>query len=203
MMNARLTYPSLSQQVLPGKGLLRGAGLCLGFSLFTALLAQVSLPLPWTPVPITGQTLAVLLTGAVLGPRLGFAAMLLYLAEGAAGLPVYAGGAGGIAALVGPTGGYLISFPLAAALVGALARMGWDRNPLSVALAMVAGNGLIYALGMAWLGVWLAVAGKFGGLFALLNMGMLPFLPGDAVKIALAMLLLPVSWRLVGKSGPG
>lgn len=198
MMNAHASYPALAQHVVPGRSLVRGLGLCLGFSLFTALMAQVSLHLPWTPVPITGQTFAVLLTGAVLGPRLGFAALLLYLVEGALGLPVFAGFTGGPAALAGPTGGYLAGFPVAAALVGALAVRGWDRRPLLTAVAFVAGTAVIFGCGLAWLGVWLGMAGKLGSLGALLGMGLWPFLPGEVVKIVLAMVLLPSAWRLVG-----
>lgn len=190
-----LTHPVLAEHLLPGRGLARAAGLCVAFSLFNAALAQAAVWLPFSPVPITGQTLAVLLTGAVLGPRLGFASVLLYLGEGAVGLPFFAGGAAGVAALVGPTGGYLAGFPLAAALVGWLAARGWDRHPLRMAGAMVAGNAVIYALGLAWLAV--VMGGPAPG--ALLSAGLLPFLPGDAVKIVLAMGLLPGAWRLVGR----
>lgn len=200
-MNLTLTYPSLAAQLVPGRGVLRGLSLAAAFSLLTALLAQISIPLPWTPVPITGQTLAVLLTGAVLGPRLGFLTLVLYLAEGMVGLPVFAGGTAGFSKMLGATGGYLIAFPLAAGLVGWLATRGWDRRPLSMALAMAAGSAVIYALGVTWLGVWLGFSGRFPGLLPLLNMGMFPFLLGDAIKAGLAMVLLPTAWRFVKGRG--
>ncbi len=179
------------------------AMLCAGFSVFTALMAQVAIPLPWTPVPITGQTFAVLLCGMVLGPRLGAASMGLYLLEGAIGLPVFAQGRSGWLVLVGVTGGYLWSFPLAAALVGALARRGWDRKPLFTVLAMAAGSMVIYALGLIWLAHWLQAAGKllagWSGVLQTAKLGMLPFLPGDAVKAGLAMVLLPTTWRWLNR----
>src|ERR687886_1620838 len=118
------------------------AALVATFSAFVALTAQVEIPLQ--PVPITLQTLGVLFTGAVLGSRRGAVALLLYLAEGAIGLPVFAGGAAGIAYLLGPTGGYLISYPLAAGVVGWLAERGWDLRPLWTVPAMVIGNLAIY-----------------------------------------------------------
>src|SRR5437867_606745 len=115
---------TLADVVLPRAGALRDITLIVGASVVTALAAQVAISLPWTPVPITGQTFAVLLTGAVLGARRGFLAQALYLLEGALGLPVFAGGAAGLAKLLGPTGGYLVAFPFAAALVGALCERG-------------------------------------------------------------------------------
>ena len=167
---------------------LSDAALVVVFSAFVALTAQVSIPLG--PVPLTLQTLGVLFTGAVLGSRRGFLALLVYLAEGAAGLPVFAGGAGGIAHLLGPTGGYLISYPLAAGLVGFLAERGWDQRPARTALAMVMGNLVIYALGVAWLAVFL------GALGTALYKGMLIFIPGDLIKIAVATFALPGGWAL-------
>lgn len=201
MLKSQATHLSLTDHLLPGPGVARIVGLCLGFSVFTALMAQVSVPLPFTPVPVTGQTLAVLLTGAALGPRLGFAALVVYLAEGAAGLPVFAGFSAGPAVLAGPTGGYLFAFPVAAALVGWLAVRGWDRGPVRTALAMLAGDAVIFAGGLAWLGVWLGLAGKFGGAGSLLWMGLLPFLPGEALKIVVAMVLLPAAWKLASGNG--
>jgi len=198
-IQAGLIYPSLAQHLAPSQSFVRHITLSVGFSLFMALSAQIAIPLPFTPVPVTGQTLAVLLTGAVLGPRLGFAAVLLYLAEGAMGLPVFSGGRGGAAMFFGPTGGYLMAFPLAAWLTGLLSTRGWDRSALRTMAGMALGNAVIYALGLLWLGVWLGNADKFKGLPALLNAGLLPFLPGDAVKIALAMVLLPSAWKLSGR----
>src|SRR5919205_2056036 len=151
----------------------RSAALVLGFSLLTALAAQVVVPLPWTPVPLTGQTFAVLLTGALLGPRLGALAMLAYLAEGAAGLPFFRGGAGGVGHLSGPTAGYLFAFPAAAYVTGVLAERGWDRRFVSAAAAMALGSLAILAGGWAWLAVFYRTATEA---FAA---GVLPFLAGD------------------------
>ena len=164
-------------------------------SLFVALCAQISIPLQ--PVPITGQTLGVLLVGALLGSRLGALSLLAYLAEGLAGLPVFAGATSAwspssvpaLPVLLGPTAGYLVGFVLAAALVGWLAERGWDRRVATTALAMALGNLLIYAAGLAWLARFVPTA-------SLLALGMLPFLPGDALKLALAAAALPGAWSL-------
>lgn len=171
---------------------LRNLILIVGGSLLVALSAQLVVRLPFTPIPVTGQTLGVLLVGAALGARRGAAALALYLAEGAAGLPVFAGGAAGLIYLLGPTGGYLFSFPLAAFVTGLAAERGWDRNVLTTAMAMMLGVGLIFALGILWLSffvgwdrVWVA--------------GLLPFLPGAAIKIAVAAAALPVAWKVVGQ----
>ena len=158
-----------------------------------ALCAQIAIPLPFTPVPITGQTFGVLLTGALLGPRLGAASLLLYLVEGCAGLPVFAPGSPlhGAARLAGPSGGYLLSYPFAACLVGYLATRGWDRKPATMLLAMLLGSVVIYAFGAAQLA-------HFVGLPAAFAKGVLPFLPGDALKAVLAAGLLPAGWKLLG-----
>src|ERR671921_1757190 len=162
------------------------------FSSFVALSARVAIP--WWPVPMTLQPLAVLFTGAVLGSRRGSLTLLLYLAEGAVGLPVFAGGAG-IAYMLGPTGGYLISYPVAAGLVGWLAERGWDRKLVWTAVAMTLGLIVIYAFGVAWL------AGFLGDLGTALIQGMLIFIPGDLVKIAIAALALPGGWALARRGG--
>jgi biotin transport system substrate-specific component len=172
----------------------RSALLVVGFSLLTALAAQVVVPLPWTPVPLTGQTFAVLLTGALLGPRLGALAMLAYLAEGAAGLPFFRGGAGGVGHLSGATAGYLFAFPAAAYVTGVLAERGWDRRFLTAAAAMALGSFVILAGGWAWFSLVL------GGEQAFWR-GVLTFLPGDVVKIALAAAALPAGWALLRKTG--
>lgn len=155
-----------------------------------AFAAQVRLDLPFTPVPVTGQTFGVLLVGAALGSRRGALAMLVYLGEGAAGLPVFAGGGCCIPWLLGPTAGYLWSYPAAAWLVGRLAENRWDRGPAKAALAMGAGNLVIYAGGLAWLVF-------FTGAERVLLAGVVPFLPGDLLKIGLAAGVLPGAWRLV------
>ena len=193
-----MTRTPLAQTLWPGRtdtktaDLGRDALLALTFSLVTALSAQIAVPLPFSPVPLTGQTFGVLLTGALLGPRLGALAMLLYLIEGACGLPFFAGGAFGLARFAGPTGGYLVAYPLAAALVGWLATRGWDRRPLTMLAAMLLGSLVIFALGAAWLA-------HFVGASHALTLGVLPFLPGDAVKALLAARLLPLGWKWMGK----
>lgn len=192
-----LSFPTLAGELLPRRSLTRDALLVLAFSALNALAAQISIPLPWTPVPITGQTFAVLLTGAVLGSRLGLATLVLYLIEGAVGLPVFAGGTGGWPVLISPSAGYLFAFPLAAGLVGLFAERSWDRRPLTMGLAMIAGSAVIYALGLVWLGGWLGLSGQYPGFYELLTMGMIPFLPGDVLKALLAMALLPGAWRLL------
>ncbi|MEN2981059.1 MAG: biotin transporter BioY [Thermus sp.] len=200
MHTQTLPYLPLAKTLWPGRTLARDLSLVLGGSLLVALTAQVALPLPFTPVPITLQTLGVLLVGAALGSRLGFLALAAYLLEGAMGLPVFAGGTGGLAKILGPTGGFLLAFPLAAGLVGLLVeRLGLDRKPLGTLLAMLLGNALLYLLGLPWLAAWLAGVGKFAGTGALLAMGLFPFLPGDLVKAVLAALLLPSAWRFLGR----
>jgi biotin transport system substrate-specific component len=172
----------------------RSAMLVVGFSLLTAAAAQVAVPLPFTPVPLTGQTFAVLLTGALLGPRLGALAMAAYLAEGAAGLPFFRGGAGGVGHLAGPTAGYLVAFPAAAYVTGLLAERGWDRRFLPAAAAMALGSLVILAGGWAWLAL------MFRGGAEAFRLGVAPFLPGDVVKIALAAAALPAGWALLRRT---
>lgn len=186
------TQPTLIDAILPVRRTLQDVALAGGFSLLIGLSAQVALPLPFTPVPLTMQTLAVLLTGMLLGKRLGALTLVAYLAEGLAGLPVFAPGVPGIARLLGPTGGYLIGFVFAAALVGALAQRGWDRRVSTTILAMALGNLVIYAFGVGWLSVFVAAADA-------LALGMVPFLIGDTVKIALAAAALPGAWSLVSR----
>lgn len=173
--------------------LLLDATLVLAGSALVALSARVTVYLPFTPVPLTGQTFAVLLVGAALGSRRGALAMAAYLAEGAAGLPVFSGGGLGLAWLLGPTAGYLWSYPVVAFVVGALAERGWDRRPGLAIAAMLIGNALIYVVALPWL------AG-FVGTRNVLGAGLLPFIPGDVVKVVLAALLLPSAWALVGRT---
>lgn len=169
----------------------RGLALIVAFSLLTALSAQVAIPLPWTVVPITGQTFAVLLTGALLGSRLGALAMIAYLIEGASGLPFFAAGGSGLARLLfSPTSGYLLSYPAAAFVVGLLAERGWDRRFVTAAAAMALGSVVILLGGWAWLSRFVAPAAAW-------QMGVAPFLIGDLVKIALAALVLPSGWALL------
>ncbi|MEF2279008.1 biotin transporter BioY [Deinococcus sp. YIM 134068] len=186
-------HPTLARTLAPARGLTRDVPLVLGGAAFVALVAQVEIPL-W-PVPITLQTLAVLLVGAALGWRRGAASLSTYLLAGAVGLPVFAGGSAGLAKFAGTTGGYLVGYILAAALVGWLVeRYALDRTVRGTALAMLAGSAVIYACGLAWLGTVTGLQGQ-----ALLNAGFTPFLLGDALKLGLAALLLPGAWAWVGK----
>lgn len=147
-----------------------------------ALIAQIEIPL-W-PVPITGQTFGVLLVGAALGSRRGALSLVLYLTEGALGLPVFAGGAAGLSRIAGPTGGYLIGFVAAAFVIGWLCERGWDRRFLTMALAMLIGNLVIYLFGIPWLA-------QFTGWEKVWAAGLLPFLPGDLLKWILAAWAFP------------
>ncbi len=175
----------------------RDAILVVAFSLLTALSAQVTIHLPL--VPLTMQTFAVLLTGALLGPRLGALTMILYLGEGLAGLPVFSEGRRAwtpsdllaVPVILGPTAGYLIAFPFAAALVGWLAERGWDRKPLTMLAAMLLSSLVIFAFGAGWLGHLIGYSHAFAA-------GVLPFLPGDAVKALMAAGLLPLGWKWLG-----
>ena len=157
-------------------------------ALATALLAQVAIPLPFTPVPVTGQTLAVLLSGALLGARGGALAQLSYLGAGALGLPLFAAGSFGALRLLGPTGGYLAAFPLAAWLVGRLAQAGWTRTRRRALVALALGQLAIWGLGLLGLTRWVAPG-------TLLASGLYPFLAGDLLKLLLAAALLPLTSR--------
>lgn len=186
--------------------LLKDLSLILGFSVFTAICSQISITTPLTPVPFTLQTLCVLLTGAALGSRRGFLAMLAYLAEGAAGLPVFAGGAGGFIHILGYTGGYLVACPVAALVVGLLCeRRHLDRRFLTSALVMLPGTLIFYVLGVPWLAL-VGIPTPHGiihpNLVGALPYGMLPFIPGDIVKLVVAVLLLPTAWAIVQKVKP-
>lgn len=159
------------------------------FAALTALGARVQFHLPFTPVPVTGQVFCVLLAGAVLGPRLGFISQVQYLAAGAAGLPVFAHG-GGPAALLGPTGGYLVGFPLAAAVVGALCGRAGARGWLAFP-ACLGGAAVIYIFGAAWYAIWTAALGGAVALPVVLAQSVFPFVPVDAAKAFLAAAAAP------------
>lgn len=176
---------------------LRDAVLVAGAALFIALSAQVAVPLPFTPVPLTGQTLAVLLTGAALGSTLGLAANSLYFALALAGLPVLAPTAEGThitgsAVLSMPSLGYVAGFLAAGYVVGRLAELGFTRTAGRTAVAMIVGNAVIYALGVAWLAHALDAS-----LRDAVAWGLTPFIIGDAIKVVLAAGLLPTAWRAV------
>lgn len=187
------TVPAvLSTRVLP-RTRTTTVSLVIGFALLTALMAQIEIPLWFTPVPITGQTFSVLLAGAALGWKAGAASMGLYVALGAIGLPFYSGGEGGWAVATGATGGYLLGFVIAAALVGFLAERGQDRNIITAVAAFLAGNAVIYLFGVGWLASFLDI-----GAIEAMELGLIPFVIGDLVKIALAGIALPTAWRLAG-----
>ena len=183
---------TLADVAWPRVGFLRDTLLVLAASVATALAAQVAVPFAWTPVPLTGQTFAVLLSGAVLGARLGFIAQVVYLLEGGLGLPLFAGGATGVVKLVGPTGGYLMAFPFAAALTGFLAERGWDRRFLTTFGALLLGSAVIFAFGLLWLARFLPAQ-------QLLTSGLLPFIPGDLLKSGLASAAFPAAWSWVDR----
>jgi biotin transport system substrate-specific component len=168
--------------------------LIIGGSLLIGLCAHVKVWLPFSPVPVTGQTFAVLMLGALLGSRRGCLAVLAYITEGAAGLPVFAAGIGAVA-LLGPTGGYLFGFIPAAFITGRLAEKGWDRRIGTTVLAMISGNLAIYTFGLLWLCL------LTGFTTMVLTLGLYPFIIGDLVKIILAAILLPAGWKLLGYRG--
>jgi len=163
------------------------------------LWLSAKIQIPFYPVPMTMQTFAVLTLGVAYGWRLGAATLLLYLAEGAAGLPVFAGGwseGGGYQHLYGPTAGYLAGFVLAAAFCGWLAERGWDRSIHRAIVPMLIGNVIIYVCGLPWLKYALALDWK-----TTVDAGLMPFLLGDGLKLALGVCILPGAWKLIGKRG--
>lgn len=157
-----------------------------------ALAAQVVIVVPLTPVPISGQTLAVLLVGGALGARRGAAATAVYLGLGAAGAPFFADGSHGIGVLLSATGGYLVGMLAAAAVVGWAADRSWDRRLATSAIAMLVGSAIVYLVGASWLAVILGLDAA-----AAFDLGVAPFLLGDLLKLALAGALLPAAWRVV------
>ena len=175
---------TLARHWVPERSFLSDLGLVVGFSLFTGLMAHVAIPLPFTPVPITGQTFAVLLCGALLGARLGTAAMLLYIAEGMVGLPVFAAARGA------GTYGYLAGFVAAAFVVGWFADLGWTKDLPRTVIAMIAGEAAIYLFGLLWLAHFVPES-------EVLAWGLFPFLIGDAIKLAAAAVVVPAGWRLI------
>jgi biotin transport system substrate-specific component len=178
---------------LAPQGLLKKATLVVAFSLLVALSAQVAIPLSFTPIPLTLQTFAVLLTGALLGSRMGALTLMLYVCEGAAGMPFFSAGRGGAAyLLLTPATGYLLSYPFAAFATGWLAERGWDRRYLTAAAAMLLGSAIVLAGG--WLGFL-----RFQSPAASFTMGVAPYIPGDLIKVALAAAVLPAGWALIGR----
>lgn len=183
--------PTLSAALWPANSVLRNILLAVAGSLLLWVSAKIQVP--FYPVPMTMQTLVVLGLGAAYGWRLGAATVLLYLAQGAAGLPVFSGTPEkgiGLAYMAGPTGGYLVGFVLAAAVVGWLAERGFDRNPFRMFGAMLLGNAVIYVPGLIWLATLI-------GMDKAVKFGLVPFIAGDLTKAALAAALFPAIWALI------
>ena len=198
MTAATALKPTLSQSVLAGSSslsLLQQVLLAVAGSLL--LWASAKVQVPFWPVPMTMQTFVVLGLGAAFGWRLGMATVVLYLLQGAMGLPVFAGTPEkgiGLAYMAGPTGGYLAGFVLAAGITGWLAERGFDRNVLTMGLAMLAGTVAIYALGLGWLGALI-------GYEKAVQFGLVPFIPGDIAKLLLAAIVFPATWKWLKRNG--
>lgn len=194
MLAHKTTHPTLLRHLAGADGTwMRNLIFAIGGTI--ALWISAKIQVPFFPVPMTMQTFAVLVIGMAFGWRLGGATVALYLLEGAVGLPVFAGTPEkgiGLAYMVGPTGGYLAGFVIAATAVGWLAERGWDRKMAPTLIAMVAGTAIIFACGLLWLGTVL------GWDKPILEFGLIPFLPAAAFKVALAAAVLPAAWRLIG-----
>lgn len=184
--------PTLSNRYFPRTAeWIRSFLLIVSGSLLIAILAQVKIVLPFTPVPITGQTFGVLLIGAALGSKRGAAAMVLYITEGAMGLPFFAGGGSGLSILTGATAGYLVGFIGAAYVAGWLAEQGLERSVRTSIIPFLVGTLIIYVCGVAWLSTML------GSFSKAITLGIVPFLLGDGIKLIAASLVSPAAWKLV------
>lgn len=181
-----------SPTLVPRLGVVADAALVLAGTGLVAAAAQISVPLPFTPVPITGQTFAVVLVGAALGTVRGVASLFLYLWLGVAGAPIYASHAHGWTVITSASGGYIVGFVFAAGITGLLAERRWDRRLSSSISSMLTGNVVIYLVGLPWLAVVLGT-----NLEQTLEDGLYPFVAGDVFKLYLAALLLPGAWRVV------
>jgi len=197
-MTLAVTDRVLADAIGPRAGAaLRAKQVALALLGIAVLAIAAKIKVPMWPVPINMGTFAVLALGAAYGPRLGLATILGYMLVGALGFDVFAGSSAGKAGLeymTAGTGGYLLGYVLATVALGALAARGWDRSVVRMALAMLIGNALIYAFGVLWLGQ------LYGWDKPILQWGLTPFLLGDAIKLALAAVLLPGMWRLVGRA---
>ena len=223
-MQAAQPRSTLIDSVLPGEGLLRDAALVVGFTFVVILFAQIAVKLPFTPVPITGGTLGVLLAGGALGANRGAASLVLYMLVGIVGIPVFAPTSGALDGQLvhfilpwlgesdliwdRASGGYIVGYVGAAWVVGRLAERGWDRS-WRVLLALLAGNVVLYVPGLAWLWFWAANLASEGTreawmaagtpLGATLQWGLWPFVAGDLAKLYIASVALPGAWALVGR----
>jgi biotin transport system substrate-specific component len=173
------------------RGLVYDAITVICGSLLVAFSAQLKFYLPFSPVPVTAKTFVVLVLGILLGSRRGALTMIAYLAEGALGLPVFAGGIG-LAAILGPTGGFLFGFIASAYIVGLLAEMGWDRKTVTTVAAMIIGDAILLSFGFAWLAILTNVKTAFVA-------GFLSFIPGDILKVVLAAMVLPTLWKFISR----
>lgn len=187
------TRTNLIDRIIP-RSLVTDVALILGGALLTAIAAQLAIPM-W-PVPITGQTFAVLLVGAVLGASRGAISMIAYFSMGAAGLPVFTGAVSGVT--FGTTFGYQVGFVAAAAVVGWLSKLNWQRKVSGVFASFLIGNAVIYLFGLPWLAFALSNLGLANNLGAVLAAGLVPFLLGDAIKMVLAAAALPLAWKYLG-----
>lgn len=195
-MTSTFAGSTIAQVVIP-RSRVNTIALMVGFALLTAVAAQIRIPVPGSPVPITGQTFAVLLAGASLGSWAGAGSQAIYWALGAIGLPFYANASGGWEAATGATAGYLVGFIIAAWVVGALAEKGQDRNVWSAIPAFLAGNAVIYLFGVPWLYASVEGITTMGEALAA---GFTPFVIGDVIKIVLVGLILPLAWKLVDRA---
>ena len=197
MTHQATLHPTLADRLLPWENLNRvSRNVILALLGSFALTLSAKVQVPFYPVPMTMQTFVVLALGMALGWRLGMATVILYLVEGASGLPVFSGTPEkglGLAYMFSTTGGYLFGFVLAAGACGWLAERGWDRGVVKTAAVMVIGNAIIYAFGLLWLG------GLLGWDQPIIAWGLMPFLLGDAFKVALAAGVLPLIWRALGQ----
>lgn len=185
-----MTYADILRPAEKKQAAVYDIALILAGSAFIAICAQIAVG--W-PVPMTLQTLAVLMVGALLGAKKGSLAVVIYALEGMAGLPVFAGCKAGMAVMAGPTGGYIAGFAAAAYVVGMLCQRGWDRHVGTTIAAMVVGEVILFAFGLFWLGC------LFGFSKSVLAMGFYPFILGDILKVALAAAVLPMGWKLLRK----
>ena len=183
---------ALYSQIKPNS-LLAEIQILLTFNMLLVACSYISINLPFSPIPITGQTFGILLVAMVLGRVRGTAVVLAYLLEGAAGMPVFAGGTAGIAKFFGPTGGYLLGFLVSAYLVGYLADKGWDKSYGKTLIAMIAGTAIIFICGLAQLSFFVPME-------TLLIMGLTPFIAGAIIKIAVASAILPSVWKYINHS---
>ncbi len=194
MIESKMTgnNSSTAYALIKPDSIFREAPLLIGFNLILVLCSYISINLPFSPVPITGQTFGVLIIAMVLGKTRSVAVVTAYLLEGLAGLPVFAGGTAGFGVLMGPTGGYLLGFLAAAYFVGTLADKGWDKNYLKSIIAMTIGTAIIFIFGLSWLI-------RFVPLETVSTIGFYPFIPGAILKLAVAGLILPSLWSFLDR----